>query len=219
MLALGAALFLALYSGAAVETGQLVVAGLSALMALALAGWVALTIVPVLARRTPLRWLSYQIDYKLTREGIAYLVLIFVIALAALNTGNNLLFMVLACLLAGVLISGLLSRQVLSGIDVRLNLPDHIFARRGVLAVAELRNTKQLMPSFSISLVSEEKPISRKQAKAKLNGVPSRAQARSVPHILDRPIYFPHIPHQSEVKQEVELTFPRRGVYRQDALG
>ena len=114
MLALAAALFLALYSGAAADAGHLVVAGMSALAALALSGWVALTIVPVLARRTPLRWLTYQIDYKLTREGIVYLGGIFVVTLAAMNTGNNLLFMVLACLLAGVLISGFLSRLVLS---------------------------------------------------------------------------------------------------------
>ena len=120
MVALAAALFLALYSGAATEGGHLLVAGISALAALALAGWVALTIVPVLARRTPLRWLSYQIDYKLTREGMVYLGGVFVVALAALNTGNNLLFMILGCLLGGVLISGLLSRLVLSGIDVRL---------------------------------------------------------------------------------------------------
>ncbi|MBZ5660795.1 MAG: DUF58 domain-containing protein [Acidobacteriia bacterium] len=208
MLALAAALFLALYSGAAVEGGHLVVAALAALTALVLAGWVALTIVPVLARRTPLRWLTYQIDYKLTREGGVYLVGIFVVALAALNTGNNLLFMVLACLLAGVLVSGLLSRQVLSGIDVHLTLPEHIFAERAVMAIAELQNTKQIMPSFSISLVSEERPKPKKGP-----------QMHFAPRILDRPIYFPHIPHQQTVRQDVELTFPRRGIYRQDILG
>ena len=181
---------------------------MSALAALALAGWVALTIVPVLARRTPLRWLTYQIDYKLTREGLVYLGGIFVVALAALNTGNNLLFMVLACLLAGVLISGLLSRLVLSGIDVRLELPEHIFAERAMLAIAELHNTKQMMPSFSVSLVSEVKPKAKKIAGLNLP-----------PPILGQPIYFPHIPHQQTVRQNVELTFPRRGVYRQDALG
>ena len=208
MVALAAALFLALYSGAAAEEGHLLVAGISALAALALAGWVALTIVPVLARRTPLRWLSYQIDYKLTREGMVYLGGIFVVALAALNTGNNLLFMILGCLLGGVLISGLLSRLVLSGIDVRLELPEHIFAGRPVMAIAELHNTKQSMPSFSVSLVSEEKPQAKK-----------RTTAKTTPNILARPIYFPHVPHQRTVRQDVELTFPRRGVYRQDALG
>jgi uncharacterized protein (DUF58 family) len=208
MVALGAALFLSLYSGAAVEEGHLIIAALSALAALVMAGWVALTIVPVLARRTPLRWLSYQIDYKVTREGGVYMTLIFVVALAALNTGNNLLFMVLACLLAGILISGLLSRQVLSGINVRLILPEHIFAERAVLAIAELHNTKPFLPSFSVALVSGEKPKSRKQLAAK-----------GVPQILDRAVYFPHIAHQGDARQEVELNFPRRGVYRQDMLG
>jgi len=208
LLALGSALFLALYSGAAVEGGHFVVAVMSAATALALAGWVAVTIVPVLARRTPLRWLTYQIDYKLTREGIIYLGGIFVVALAALNTGNNLLFMVLACLLAGILISGMLSRMVLSGIEVQLELPEHIFAERAVLAIAELHNAKQFMSSFSVSLISEERPKSRKQA-----------PSNPAPRILQQPIYFPHIPHQQTVRQDVELTFPRRGVYRQDALG
>jgi len=114
---------MALYSGAAAEGGHLLLAGISALAALALAGWVALTIVPVLARRTPLWWLSYQIDYRLTREGMIYLGAVLVVALAALNTGNNLLFMILACLLAGVLISGLLSRLVLSGSMSGWNCP------------------------------------------------------------------------------------------------
>lgn len=206
--ALAGALFLALYSGAAAEEGHLLIAGMSALSALSLAGWVALTIVPALARRTPLGWLSYQIDYKVTREGIIYIVGIVVVALAALNTGNNLLFMVLACLLAGMLISGLLSRVVLGGIDVRLDLPEHVFAQRTILAVAELRNEKQMTPSFSVSLVSEDSPQTVKHA-----------PVNPAQRILDRPVYFPYIPHRQTVRQSVELTFPRRGIYRQDALG
>lgn len=205
--ALAAALFLALYSGAAAEDGHLLIAGLSALAALALAGWVGLTIVPALARRTPLRWLSYQIDYRVTREGVIYVVGILVVTGASLNTGNNLLYMVLGVLLGGLLISGLLSRLVLSGVEVRLELPEHIFAGRPVQAIAELHNAKRTMPSFSISLVSAETPKPAKQALAPL------------PKILDRPVYFPHIPRQQTVRQNVELMFPNRGVYRQEALG
>jgi uncharacterized protein (DUF58 family) len=207
LVALGAALFLALYTGAAADGGHIFLAALSGIGALALAGWVALTIVPVLARRTPLWWLSYQIDYKLTREGMVYLGGVLVVALAALNTGNNLLFMILACLLAGVLISGFLSRVVLSGVDVRLEMPEHIFAGKPVMAIAEIHNTKRTMPSFSVLLVSEEKQKTKKT----LPGQP--------PSILARPVYFPHVPRQQIVRQNVELTFPRRGVYRQDTLG
>src|SRR6266481_6004176 len=208
LVALAAALFLALYTGAAADGGHIFLGALSGIAALALAGWVALTIVPVLARRTPLWWLSYQIDYKLTREGMVYLGGVLVVALAALNTGNNLLFMILACLLAGVLISGFLSRLVLSGVDVRLELPEHIFAGKPIMAIAELHNAKQTMPSFSVLLVSEEKQKTKK-----------KNLAEPAPSILARPVYFPHVPRQQTVRQNVELKFPRRGIYRQDTLG
>jgi uncharacterized protein (DUF58 family) len=97
---------------------------------------------------------------------------------------------------------------VLSGVDVRLELPEHIFAQRTVLAIAELENTKQIVPSFSLSLVSEAAPQAQENA-----------PSGPVPQILDRPVYFAHIPHRQTVRQNVELTFPRRGIYRQDALG
>src|SRR5271155_1660309 len=71
--ALTVALLLALYSGAAAELGQIALASTSALVALAVAGWVAVTLVPVLAKRTPLRWIGYKMEYRITREGWFYL--------------------------------------------------------------------------------------------------------------------------------------------------
>jgi uncharacterized protein (DUF58 family) len=204
MAALAVALLLALYSGAAAETGNLWLAGSTALAALALAGWVGLTIVPGLARRTPLRWFAYQIDYKLTREGMVYLAGVFVVALAALNTGNNLLFVMLAILLAGIIVSGVVSRIVLTGVDLRLELPEHIFAEQPLLAMAELRNEKQTLPSFSLCVTGEAKKQREKKTAAQ---------------ILNRPVYFPYIPRLRSVRQNVELVFPRRGVYRQEVFG
>src|ERR1700720_2569975 len=64
LVALGAALFRALYTGAAADGGPLFVAAISGLGALALAGWVALTIVPVLGWGTPLWGVSSHTDYK-----------------------------------------------------------------------------------------------------------------------------------------------------------
>ncbi|MGB6432019.1 MAG: DUF58 domain-containing protein [Candidatus Acidiferrales bacterium] len=204
--ALGLALGLALYSGAAAQTGNMGFAAASATLALVVAGWVGLAIVPKLARRTSLRWLAYQMDYKLTREGLVYLGGVAVVTLAALNTGNNLLFMVLACLLSGILISGVLSRLVLSGVDLHLDLPEHIFATQPAVALAELRNEKFWLPSFSLSVVGES-PESK------------RERGRAPAAILTRPVYFPYLPRKGSVRQSVELTFPRRGLYRQDALG
>jgi uncharacterized protein (DUF58 family) len=199
MLTLAVALLLALFSAASAETGNVWMAGGAALLALGLAGWVAVTIVPKLARRTSLRWLVYQVDYRLTREGIVYLGAVVVLVLAAVNTGNNLLFMILACLLAGILISGILSRVVLTGLELKFELPEHIFAEQPLLATVELTNEKEWWPSFSLRVVGQ--------------------RGKTPAQILTRPVYFPHISRQGAARQKVELFFPRRGVYRQDAFG
>jgi uncharacterized protein (DUF58 family) len=199
MLVLSVALLVSLFSAAAAQTGRIWVAAGATVVALGLAGWVAITIVPALARRTSLRWFVYQVDYRLTREGIIYLGAVFILVLAAVNTGNNLLFMILACTLAGILISGILSRVVLTGVELKFDMPEHIFAEQPVLAELELRNEKQTWPSFSLLVVGETK--------------------KSTAQVLTRPVYFPYIPRQSAARQKVELVFPKRGVYRQDAFG
>ena len=157
MFALSVALGLALFSAAVAQAGRVLLAAVTAGFALALAGWVGVTIVPALARRSSLRWIAYQVDYRLTRDGIIYLGAVFILILAAVNTGNNLLFMILGCCLAGILISGVLSRAVLTGVELKFDLPERIFAEQPVLAEIELRNEKQLWPSFSLRVVGESK--------------------------------------------------------------
>src|SRR5882672_5443056 len=72
ILALGIALLLAVYSGAAAEIGNVALAATSALFALAIAGWVAVTLVPTLAKRTPLRWIGQEVEYKISPAGWLY---------------------------------------------------------------------------------------------------------------------------------------------------
>jgi len=199
ILVLSLALAIALFSAAVGQEGRLGLAALTTVIALAMAGWVAITIVPALARRSSLRWIAYQIDYKLTRDGIIYLIAVFILILAAVNTGNNLLFLILACLLAGILVSGVLSRAVLTGVSLKFDLPEHIFAEQPVLAEVELRNEKQLWPSFSLRVTGEIK--------------------KGAAEILTRPVFFPYIQASASTRQKVELRFPHRGVYRQDAFG
>jgi len=105
MLVLSAALFVALFSAAVAQQGRVALAAGSTVVALGLAAWVAVAIVPNLARRTSLRWVVSQIDYRLTREGMVYLGVVGILILASVNTGNNLLFMILACSLAGIPVS------------------------------------------------------------------------------------------------------------------
>ena len=200
IVALSAALLLALYSGAAAELGQIGMASTAAAIALAIAGWVAITLVPVLARRTPLRWIGQRMEFRITFEGWIYLLALVLVALTALNTGNNLLFLILASLIAVVLMSGILSSIALSGVSMRLELPEHIFAGQHLRAVLELENEKLTLPSFSLRVEA-----------ATVKGAPPTP-------MLATPAYFPYLPKQDRLQQIVPMVFPSRGVYRQEAF-
>jgi uncharacterized protein (DUF58 family) len=198
--ALGIALMLALYSGAAGELGHFGLSVAAALLALLVAAWVGVTLVPVLAKRTPLRWIGYRMEYKVTRAGWTYIGGVIVVALAALNTGNNLLFLILASLIAVILMSGILSSITLSGVEMRMHLPEHIFAGQPVRANIELENEKLTLPSFSLRVEA----VTTKTA-------PAAA-------MLETPVYFPYLPKKEIVRQVVPIIFARRGTYRQDAF-
>ena len=165
IVALAFGFLLAIYSGVFAQQGRVVATGICATLALFLAGYVALTAVPYLARRTSLEWLHVSMNYEITREGWAFVILILVIAVAGLNTGNNLLYLVLASLLAAILMSGILSYMVLVKVDLEVLLPDHVFARRPAPARMSLANRKKIFPSFSIVLggVTEEEKEQKRQ--------------------------------------------------------
>ena len=200
LLALAVALLLAVYSGAAAELGNIAVAASSALFALAIAGWVAVTMVPTLAKRTPLRWFGYRMEYRISRAGWLYIGATLLVALAALNTGNNLLFLILACLISVILMSGILSSISLAGVELRIELPEHIFTGQTVRANVELHNEKLLFPSFALRVEA-----------AVAKGGPAAT-------VLEEPVFFPFLPRQERVKQSVPVTFLRRGLHVQDSF-
>jgi uncharacterized protein (DUF58 family) len=98
------------------------------------------------------------------------------------------------------LMSGILSSLTLAGVELDLQLPEHIFARQTVRGTVQLTNEKQTVPSFSL----------------RVEGVKKKGATDSL--VLATPIYFPYIPRREAVKQSVPLYFERRGLYRQEAL-
>jgi uncharacterized protein (DUF58 family) len=87
-----------------------------------------------------------------TRAGRWYTALTVGIGLAAINTGNNLLFLVLGLLLASIVVSGILSEQSLKGIRLERRLPVSATAGEPVLIGIVARNLKKRGPSFSLEL-------------------------------------------------------------------
>jgi Protein of unknown function DUF58 len=209
LFALGLAFFLALFSAVLNRTGRHGLGVTCAALSLVLAGLVAVKAVPYLARRTALERWMVKVEYEFTREGAVYLMIIAVIVVAALNTGNNLLFIILASLLAGILVSGVLSHIVLSDLELDFALPEHVFAGKPLISRLALRNLKWFSPSFSVTVKSQEANDQKRHGA--LPGATRR--------ILDEPVYLPYIPRRSSVTQHVDLTFPRRGRYTQEGFG
>lgn len=87
-----------------------------------------------------------------TRMGRWYTGLTVAIGLAATNTGNNLLFLVLGLLLSSIIVSGLLSEQSLKGVSVERRLPSVATAGQPALVGLLARNGKRRAPSFSLEV-------------------------------------------------------------------
>jgi uncharacterized protein (DUF58 family) len=87
-----------------------------------------------------------------TRAGWWFCALSFGVGIAALNTGNNLLYLVLSLMLAFLVLSGLLSESALRGIEVRRRLPREIFADAPARVVLEIRNAQRRATAFAIAI-------------------------------------------------------------------
>ena len=234
-LAFGAALF----STVSRESGNLWATLVLASAALLLAVIVGLTTVPYLARRVAGAGLRNAFDYDVTKVGIVYVAIVLVIGIAALNTGNNLLYIVVAAMLAAILISGFASAIVLRGLQLDVRLPEHVFAGRAMLGRIVLRNPRRWLPSFSVNVVSVEKANSDKRWQwmpATFSVPPGRppgkpwmqfrdyklrrvSKTEALPNIFDGSAYFAYVPAGGEVKADLELCFDRRGCYQQQSFG
>jgi uncharacterized protein (DUF58 family) len=227
----------ALFSTVFRESGNVLAMAIAASVSLLAAGFIGLYTVPYLAKRVALEGMKEAFDYDVTKEGIVYLGVALLIGVAALNTGNNLLFIILAAMLAAIIVSGIASAAVLRGLRLDPSLPAHVFARQPIIARINLRN-RHIAASFSVSVVPPKpknlkrlhwekgtfafppnRPSHRQwvrwpDLKLKLSETPVPPDA-----IFRGSIYFPYIASGTAAHADVELCFPRRGLFIQDGFG
>ena len=164
----------------------------------------------ILDRRSHLPW-----GYRLTREGVFYSLVVIVVASAAAFSGNNLLYLVFSCLLAAILLAGFVSRLVLSGLQLDVRMPDHIFARQPVGLRVTLKNLKRLLPSFSIWIsITPEVPRSRRRRSRRKE--PARTGPAS--GLSADPVYCPMIAGGHSISTQVQATFPTRGRFQNEVF-
>lgn len=74
------------------------------------------------------------------------------LGVAAINTGNNLLYLLVSLLLALIIVSGVLSEQSMRGLHLTPIQPDEIYTGRPALFGAVIANQKRWLASYSISI-------------------------------------------------------------------
>jgi uncharacterized protein (DUF58 family) len=120
---------------------------------------------------------------------VLFLLALGLTGVGAFFSGNNLLFLIFAAMMALLLVSGFLGRLVLAGLELELLLPEHVSARTPTEARLRIRNLKRFTPSFSIELSGPG---------------------------LARAIYFPLIPGHKVIETPIEIVFPRRGRHNEN---
>lgn len=126
--------------------------------------------------------------FRLTREGRAFLFVTVGVGLAAVNTANNLLYLVLGLLLSLLLVSGVLSDLAIWRLRIRRKLPGQMFAGKRAIVEMVAFNDKRWLASVSVEAIDE------------LDGVETE------------PARFMRVPPGESSRTTYGLVAPRRGL-------
>lgn len=89
-------------------------------------------------------------SFRFTREGKVFVSVTLGVGLAAVNTGNNLLYLVLGLMLSLLLVSGTLSDLALTRIRARRKPPRRTFVGSTSIIEVVLSNDKRRFPSYAL---------------------------------------------------------------------
>jgi uncharacterized protein (DUF58 family) len=184
------------------RTDNYFLAAFTAVVSLITAALMLIFLVPPLARSARLEVKRFDLPIEITSGGGIFLVILSVVAFAAWNTGNNLLFLVFSLLCSTLFVSGVAARASLRDLIVSARFPDHIFAGEAAPVIVTLRNAKRLLPSFSILV----------EARGPKDANPAVSHKRRLRDFHKRQLaYFTYVPHHAAAEQRVEQLFATRG--------
>ena len=180
--------------------GEPSVAGIGAIASLVFVLLITVLVVPPLAR-SAFAEVSRGFPIDVTTGGVVFAVILVIVAFAAWNTGNNLLFLVFSIMLSTLFVSWAAARASLRDLNVSARFPDHIFAGEPAEVLVTLRNSKRLLPSFSILVETRmpEQPRTRGKRTKRAN-----FKRRTLG-------YFIYVPHRAAAEQSIEQLFSKRG--------
>jgi uncharacterized protein (DUF58 family) len=123
---------------------------------------------------------------KTTREGRRFVLAAFLIAVAAVNTGNNLIYLILALMCSVTVLSVVLLKINLHGLAVEVSFDGPVFAKEPAYASVVIRNRKRFVPSYSFRIAVDA---------------------------TDTPVYCGEISPGGVLEKTVRQRFERRGIH------
>lgn len=102
-----------------------------------------------------MRWLARlrpPRKLRITKEGKYFLGITFGVGIAAINTANNLLYLLLGLLLSLIVISSIMSESTLRGLQVTRRLPRRAQVARSHQVEIEVHNSKRRVSSYAIEI-------------------------------------------------------------------
>jgi uncharacterized protein (DUF58 family) len=128
---------------------------------------------------------------RFTRIGTAYLVSTVVVGFAALNTGNNALYIGLTFMLGCLLLSGIASQRGLKHLHVALTGVDQAWAGRAADGLLRIENRSRVWNVRDVVITADD---------------------------LERPVLVPLVPRRATVEIAAPFLFQRRGIVELKSL-
>src|SRR5436853_93437 len=184
--------------------GDMRLANIAAIASLVIVLLIVLLVVPPLVRSARAEVSRLDLPVKITKGGVIFLCVLAVVAFAAWNTGNNLLFLLFSLLTSALFVSWAAARASLRDLIVSARFPDHIYAGEPAPVIVTIRNPKRFFPSFSV-LVEARGPLDREEKREK------RRRRKRIRFRRRTLAYFMYVPHRAAAEQRVEQLFEKRG--------
>jgi len=128
---------------------------------------------------------------RLTKIGISFVVFTIFAGFAAINTGNNALYIGLSFMLAALILSGIVSKGGLKHLRVEFESVDEAWAGRAARGRLRVANRSRLWSVRDLIVVSEE---------------------------LAAPVFVALIPRRSEIAVDASFLFQRRGLVQLNSV-
>ncbi len=98
---------------------------------------------------------------RITKVGLWYVLFAVLVAIAATNTGNNALYLVVAVMLGVLVVSGVVSRYNVDRLDAAVEVRGDVFANEPFTVDFSLRNRSRLFPHWFLLVAASKSGIPR----------------------------------------------------------